>query len=340
MSLLRLLPRPSRAAAAATAVVLDATLALAQDALPHAPPDPPAAAPDDRDRAERLFDQAIGLVDLGRWDEACPLFRESARAEPAVGSLLNVARCSAREGKVAQAAREYRDVLSLNVRTPDPERRKAVDGQVRELLAKIEPRVPRITVVVAPAVAAATVLVDGERIDRKGAFIEVEVGEHAIVVEAEGFISGHATVSIREGERKTVPVRLERLGQTAPPPPPSALSPVTVAGLVTGQIGLAGLALGGALVAVAADRASEVRQICGPDVDPPSCPRGSPAAAEELAAEGRAFAGGSYAAFAVGGAGLATGLSLILADTAGGGAVVTKASASGDGARVGITWSF
>jgi tetratricopeptide (TPR) repeat protein len=71
-------------------------------------------------RAEELFEKGRKAFAQGRIDEACRAFEESMTAEPANGTLLNLARCHERQGKLELARSEYQRVAAVAAR----------DGQV------------------------------------------------------------------------------------------------------------------------------------------------------------------------------------------------------------------
>src|SRR5437660_1146046 len=66
----------------------------------------------DDTEGERTFRQGRALMLEGRFDEACPLLEESQRLEPHVGTLLNVAACHERQGRVGSAWVEYQKALT------------------------------------------------------------------------------------------------------------------------------------------------------------------------------------------------------------------------------------
>lgn len=303
-------------------LALVARTAAAQDAPgptpPAAPPDPARVREGDPLRADALFQEAIALADQGRWQEACAKFRESLAAEPSVGTLLNVASCSLREGHKRQAAREYRRVLELNAATGDPDRKRSVTASAKAALAKIEAGLGAVTIRVTPADAGASIVIDDKPNDlvRPGEPAELDPGRHQIVVTAPGFREVIRELDLAPGARDLVVITLAREQREKAPQSVTTDGPHTLrtAGWVTGLAGSAVLATGAALVAVAADRAAAIRAECGPDAAPPVCPLGSARVADDLASEGRAFEISGYVGLGVGAAAVATGIALVIAD--------------------------
>src|SRR3984885_13234555 len=92
---------------------------------------------DSRALAETLFFTARGLMEAGRYTEACNKLTESYRLDAAAGTLLNLAVCNQKIGKTASAWGEYRDALAEARRMNRPDREKvATEG-----IAALEPEV-------------------------------------------------------------------------------------------------------------------------------------------------------------------------------------------------------
>jgi len=91
---------------------------------------------------ERLFREGrLALLD-GRLAEACPKLEKSQALEPHVGTLLNVAACHERQGKVGSAWVEYQKALT-SARTEGQADRERL---ATERLAVLTPRVPWLRV--------------------------------------------------------------------------------------------------------------------------------------------------------------------------------------------------
>jgi hypothetical protein len=319
--------------------------AAAQEEPPPQPEDPLRVREGDPLRAQQLFDEALALSDQNRWGEACPKFRESLAADPGVGTLLNVASCSAREGKVLEAVREYKQAQQLNTTTKDPERKRVVDGQIKHALKELSARYGHVALKIAPAEARARVTIDGVlQKEAGGEGVDLLIGEHTVVVEAEGFVRHESKISVVGGQDAAVPIGLDPVKKAGPAPPPGrgGASGLSAAGWITGLLGAGGLAGGAALLVFAADRAAGIRDECGPLLSPPSCPGGSSERANELAKEGKAYATGGYVLLGVGGAALATGIVVLVIDATTGDPAPVEVSlevAPGAiGARVGGTF--
>src|SRR5882672_1040058 len=97
-----------------------------------------------RTAAESLFVEAKKLMDAGRFAEACPKFADSQRIDPGVGTLLNLALCYERQGKVASAWSTYR-AAAAGARTAGQAERESM---ARQRASALEPRLSRLTVAI------------------------------------------------------------------------------------------------------------------------------------------------------------------------------------------------
>jgi serine/threonine-protein kinase len=82
-----------------------------------------------------------------RYPEACPKLEESQKLDPAGGTLLHLAVCREREGRIATAWALYSDALSRAKRDKRADRAKFA----QERIDVLGPRLPKMRVRVAPA---------------------------------------------------------------------------------------------------------------------------------------------------------------------------------------------
>lgn len=169
-----------------------------------APAKSPAPSPEVAE-AERLFVEAKRLMSEERVTEACRAFEKSQELDPAVGTQFNIADCYEREGRLATAYRQFRDLRDVLVRVGD-DRAPQADARARAL----EPRLPHVTIVVpwARSVAALVVTRDGETVEPTefGVAVPVNPGAHKIHVQATNKKDYEVTVQAAEGKSEVIDV--------------------------------------------------------------------------------------------------------------------------------------
>ena len=152
------------------AILAIATLAL----LAHT-----ARAEKDKDKADALFKQGKKLMAEKHYADACQAFEQSYKLDPGIGGELNIAKCYEEWGKLGRALRAYQAAEQQAKEASDPRADK-----IHELVAQLEPQVPRLTIRV-PAGAAtedAAVTLDGASLG-KSAFGQpqlVDPGPHQV----------------------------------------------------------------------------------------------------------------------------------------------------------------
>jgi hypothetical protein len=134
--------------------------------------------------AEALYRQARELMAQGKYEEACPKFAESYRLDAATGTLLNLAACHERQGKVASAWLEYSDAVVSARRDARPDRVRFAEDRV----AAIEPQLSRLTLSVPPEadVPGLEIRLDGALIApaSRGVPTAVDPGRHRVEARA------------------------------------------------------------------------------------------------------------------------------------------------------------
>jgi hypothetical protein len=201
-----------RPAAAVAAVSLALVAALASGVA--------RASPADEQLAQSLFDAGRLLMDKGDYARACPMLAESQRLDPGGGTLLNLAVCHEKEGKLGTAWLELNQALSQAIK----DGRKDREQTAREHLAAIEPHLPRLLLKYAGAPPPELKIeLDGAATSAAmlGVATPLDTGKHTVKVSAPGYepFAWEGDVAAEKTTEIAVPA-LKPLPVTPPPPPP------------------------------------------------------------------------------------------------------------------------
>ena len=202
------------------------------------------AQPKERDpvAAEALFRVARQLVEAGDYASGCPKFEASLALYPSASTMLNIADCHEHEGKIATALEDYRQAVVLNRETIGEERKKKVAKIAQQGIGTLEPRVPKLRILIDGAPSGLKIVRDGKLLPAAslGEALPADPGRHEISVSAPGYRSETRSVILEEGKTATVAIPL------VAEPTGAASAKAGVGSWVWVVTGGAGLALTGA----------------------------------------------------------------------------------------------
>jgi hypothetical protein len=273
-----------------------------------------AAEPVSTTTADVLFEQAREEMRRGDYAAAYPKLLESARIEPADGTLLNIIVCEEKLGKIASAWRHARELFE---RLPAGDERKPI---AERKVAALASRLPRLLVRQGASMPRDTrVLVDDVELEQ-GSFgvpLPIDPGPHEIVVRRPGQADMVERLSIEEAQtyewvvssppqprrahrEQPVPISLQR---TPSESQPDANESSRFLGWATLGGGVVALASAGVMGLMVLDRKASVERNC-----PPPERRCQDASGVETADEGQRLFIGTLIAAGVGAAGLGFGI--------------------------------
>ncbi|MEP7051967.1 MAG: tetratricopeptide repeat protein [Pseudomonadota bacterium] len=134
--------------------------------------------------AESLYEDARGLMKQGKLDEACPKFKQSYDLDAGGGTLLNLAECYEKQGKLASAWSAFKEALVTAQRDGRTER----IGYAKKHIAALEPKLSKITIQV-PSEAntpGLSVTLDGAELGSAawGVGVPIDAGSHELAASA------------------------------------------------------------------------------------------------------------------------------------------------------------
>ena len=210
---------------------------------------------DEKAAAEQLFVEAQALIGQNRFAEACPKLEDSEKRDPGIGTMLYLADCYEKIGRIASAWAQFREAEDLSHKEND----------ARAVVAKrhadaLEPRLARLTINVSkeadlPGLVIRRDLRELGATERNEA-IPVDPGEHVVVVTAP-----HKKPWTRKLSISPVPSNTDLLVTALTDAPPDPAAPQKqvlvdepnkgntqrVVGLVVGGVGVAGIVVGSVL---------------------------------------------------------------------------------------------
>jgi hypothetical protein len=232
--------------------------------------------------ADAAFREGRTLMDARRYAEACEKFAESQRLEPAAGTLLNLADCHEKNGRVAAAWTTYTEA----VKAAAARNRADWLSIASKRAAALEPKVAMLTIAVTPRAAST----NGLRIDRDGtvvakdqwdASIAVDPGTHVITASAPGHRTWTRRIDLLAAQRVITDVPpLEPAPELTAPPPKAERNEsgaTRIIGFSLAGAGVVALGVGvfaglraGALLDDAKDRCTDYPTNCSADARAPN----------------------------------------------------------------------
>jgi len=270
---------------------------------------PTLAAPEQSD-AQILFEQGRKALERGDEATACTKFEESLRLARSAGPLFNLAMCEEHKSHLVEAARNWREALSLV--PPDDAR----VGPAFERLAALDKKLGRLTITLpVDTPTKADLLLDGVEIPQRaakegsagakepGLVIEVAPGEHKVELDVRGRDPAIASTTVAAGENKEIVLAWPKpKGADETPRDPAPKDPdagdrpdpgagVRTGGIILGSLGLALTIVGSATGILTILKRDEVDANCTPTCNDTS---------REAATDGEAFSLASSVTFPTG----------------------------------------
>lgn len=177
-----------------------------------------AAADTDKQRADKLFDEGRRQLAAKEYALACTAFEQSQKADPAIGTQLNIALCYEEWGHVASAYRAYLEAERLAKLKFDDRAKHA-----RKKLDELTPKVPHLRFDIPDdADVSAVFLFDGKALDRAALADDllVDPGPHSIEARVPGQPPKTTGADLAIGEHKRLAIDVAKVALPPPAPAP------------------------------------------------------------------------------------------------------------------------
>ncbi|MFO0564468.1 MAG: hypothetical protein U0263_02340 [Polyangiaceae bacterium] len=228
--------------------------------------------------AEGLFREGRELMEKGDYPAACAKLAESQRLDPSAGTLLNLASCQEKQGRIASAWANYLAAARL-ARTQN---RNNIADEAKQRAGELEPKVSYLKIVLAERVQGIQVKIDDVTLESAAldSKIPVDPGERNVSISAPGHRTASMKVSIgAEHDSQTLNVpKLEKDDAAPGPKGPGPEGPVVtpnptpdtpvapadppVLGYVVGGVGVVALGVGTAFAFMAKSAYGDAEDKC------------------------------------------------------------------------------
>jgi len=234
-------------------LIASGRLTAAAAALTIALTQVPAGAQSDEQRAaaRALATEGATAFSEGRYKDAADMFSRAESLLHAPPHLLFFARSSAKLGQYVRAREAYLKIIKEPLAANAPAAFRDAQAAAQEELKNVEPRIARLTINIDDKDARELVVkVDGNIVPSVlvGVPQPVDPGEHRVEAQATGKRAQPKAVTLKDGERQQIALRLEPdgsvvtqpttpTGTVAPPPSqPAVGAEPSQSGVVTGPV--------------------------------------------------------------------------------------------------------
>jgi hypothetical protein len=296
-----------------------------------------AQTDEERAGARAAAEQGVKAYANERWSETVDLMARAERLVHAPTHLLYLAQAEEKQGHLVKAHETYLKILREKLRPDAPEAFVSAQAQAKQRADALRPRLSQVSVAVQgnPPNTPVTVTMDGNPVPEAllGVAHPVDPGEHRFEARGANSQSGITRVQLREGATETVVLTLRAASDAIPPahgtrdeaagavtPAAAPVAPAAtpkersngfkIGSYVGIGVGVVGVGLGTVFLVRSMKKRSDANNICNlPDS---SCPESRKGEVSQL--DSAASSAGTIAtvSFAVGGVGLAAGITMLL----------------------------
>ncbi len=246
------------------------------------------------------------LAQDGKCDEAIPHFVESLKLDAKAITLINLAQCEEKIGKLSDALGHWVEARAR----AQFENNGPIEEEAEKRAKALEPRIPKLTIVLVGGTPDAEVVRDGVVLGAASMNVPlpVNVGAHTLVVRAKDREETTEKLTVAEGENKRIELKLGAPRKAVAAPPVTGPAPDTSTSGGTSPLVYVGF--GTAIVGVAVGSITGIIALGAGSDAKNDCPSGkcSTPDQQDAAKSGQTAGTISTIAFIVGGVGAAVGV--------------------------------
>lgn len=181
---------------------------------PDADPNPPQLSDAEKKAAARAaFAEGIDLQEKKDCVTALPKFELAERMYDAPTHLLHIAQCQVSTGRLIEAQESYATLAHLTLPAQAPAAFRDAQGAGAKELARLKPRIPTLRLDTSPPAASLKnvgVQINGTQLppDLLGIARPMNPGRYRVTVAAGPGRSGTGEIELKEGETKTLEVKV------------------------------------------------------------------------------------------------------------------------------------
>jgi len=310
-----------------------------------------AQTDEQRAAARELATEGADAFDAGRYQDAIDRFTRAESLVHAAPHLLFLARSHAKLQQYVKAREAYMKIVNEQLPPNATQGVKDAQRAAQDEITGVEARIGRLTIVVQGKEQAKDLVVQVNGVPVPAVLVgapqPIDPGEHKVEALASGLRAGPESVTVGEGERKELTLKLVSDPNAVPPgaaavvatepgapPPGETQSPPADQGVDSGGtnglrigsyvafgVGAVGLGLGTVFLLQSSSKRSEADDLC--TLPKGACDKSVEAEVNDLDDQADSAATLGVVGFVAGGVGIATGVTLLILSSGG-----SKSSAS------------